>query len=150
MKAAKVREMGAEELKTKERELQEQLFRLRVQQSIGQLDNGIKLRQTRREIAQRFDFKDTGTSISQDDKLIEVRSGTEDRLKAAIEVLKEKAVKREITYFKKLWKYDGIITEADFNNGGKVWFREGTDIKPIGFADVVDLQYIVNAHKKLG
>ncbi len=51
MKAAKVREMGKEELKTKERELQEQLFRLRVQQSIGQLDNGIKLRQTRREIA---------------------------------------------------------------------------------------------------
>jgi len=53
--------------------------------------------QTRREIAQRFDFKDTGTSISQDDKLIELRSSTEDRLRAALEVLKEKAVKREIS-----------------------------------------------------
>ena len=53
--------------------------------------------QARREIAQRFDFKDTGTSISQDDKLIEVRSSTEDRLKAAIEVLKEKAVRREVS-----------------------------------------------------
>jgi len=52
MKPAKVREMSEDELKAKERELQEQLFRLRVQQSIGQLDNGIKLRQTRREIAQ--------------------------------------------------------------------------------------------------
>ena len=52
--------------------------------------------QTRREIAQRFDFKDTGTSISQDDKLIEVRSSTEDRLKAAVEVLREKAVKRQV------------------------------------------------------
>jgi large subunit ribosomal protein L29 len=51
MKPDKVREMGPEELKTKERELQEQLFRLRVQQSIGQLDNGLKLRETRREIA---------------------------------------------------------------------------------------------------
>jgi large subunit ribosomal protein L29 len=51
MKAGKVREMGLEELRTKERELQEQLFRLRVQQSIGQLDNAIKLRQTRRDIA---------------------------------------------------------------------------------------------------
>ena len=51
MKPAKVREMGADELKTKERELQEQLFKLRVQQSIGQLDNAIKLRETRREIA---------------------------------------------------------------------------------------------------
>ena len=53
--------------------------------------------QARREIAQRFDFKDTGTSISQDDQLIEVRSSTEDRLKAAVEVLKEKAVKRQVS-----------------------------------------------------
>ena len=53
--------------------------------------------QTRREIAQRFDFKDTVTNISQDDKLIEVRSSTEDRLKAAVDVLKEKAVRREVS-----------------------------------------------------
>ena len=53
--------------------------------------------QTRREISQRFDFKDTGTTISQDDKLIEVRSSTEDRLRAAVEVLKEKAVRREVS-----------------------------------------------------
>jgi len=51
MKPSKVREMGTEELRTKERELQEQLFRLRVQQSIGQLENAIKLRETRRDIA---------------------------------------------------------------------------------------------------
>ena len=52
--------------------------------------------QTRRELVQRFDFKDTGTSVDRDDKLIELRSSTEDRLKAALEVLKEKAVRREI------------------------------------------------------
>ncbi|MFB3739081.1 MAG: YajQ family cyclic di-GMP-binding protein [Candidatus Velamenicoccus archaeovorus] len=52
--------------------------------------------QARREISQRFDFKNTGTTIDQDDKLIELRSSTEDRLKAALEVLKEKAVRREI------------------------------------------------------
>ncbi len=51
MKAEKVREMGTEELKAKERELQEQLFRLRVQKSIGQLDNAIKLREIRRDVA---------------------------------------------------------------------------------------------------
>ena len=51
MKPDKVREMSADELRTKERELQEQLFRLRLQQSIGQLDDGLKIRQTRREIA---------------------------------------------------------------------------------------------------
>ena len=51
MKASKVREMGQDELRTKERELQEQLFRLRFQKSIGQLDNALKLRETRRDIA---------------------------------------------------------------------------------------------------
>jgi large subunit ribosomal protein L29 len=51
MKPSKVREMGTEQLETKQRELQEQLFRLRVQKSIGQLDNAIKLRETRRDIA---------------------------------------------------------------------------------------------------
>jgi uncharacterized protein YajQ (UPF0234 family) len=70
-------------------------FDIVSQVSMPEVANAVD--QTRREIAQRFDFKDTGTSISQDDKLIEVRSGTEDRLKAAIEVLREKAVKREIS-----------------------------------------------------
>ena len=51
MKPSAIREMGQEELRHKEKELQEQLFRLRVQKSIGQLDNAIKLRQTRRDIA---------------------------------------------------------------------------------------------------
>jgi large subunit ribosomal protein L29 len=51
MKPAKVREMGLDELRTKERELLEQLFRLRVQKSLGQLDNAIKLRETRRDVA---------------------------------------------------------------------------------------------------
>ena len=51
MKADKVREMSADELRTKERELQEQLFRLRFQKSLGQLDNGLKIRETRRDIA---------------------------------------------------------------------------------------------------
>jgi large subunit ribosomal protein L29 len=51
MKAEKVREMSADELATKERELQEQLFKLRFQKSIGQLDNALKIRETRRDIA---------------------------------------------------------------------------------------------------
>jgi large subunit ribosomal protein L29 len=51
MKPEKVRELGAVELQAKEKELQEQLFRLRVQQSIGQLENAIKLREIRRDIA---------------------------------------------------------------------------------------------------
>ena len=51
MKADKVREMSAEELTARERELSEQLFKLRFQKSIGQLDNALKIRETRRDIA---------------------------------------------------------------------------------------------------
>lgn len=70
-------------------------FDIVSQVSMPEVANAVD--QTRREISQRFDFKDTGTSITQDDKLIEVRSSTEDRLKAAVEVLKEKAVRREVS-----------------------------------------------------
>ena len=70
-------------------------FDIVSQVSMPEVANAVD--QTRREIAQRFDFKDTGTSISQDDTLIELRSSTEDRLKAAVEVFKEKAVRREIS-----------------------------------------------------
>ena len=51
MKADKVREMSADELRARERELSEQLFKLRFQKSIGQLDNALKIRETRRDIA---------------------------------------------------------------------------------------------------
>ena len=52
--------------------------------------------QTGREISQRFDFKGTGTSIELADEKIEMHSATEDRLKAAWQVLQERAVKRNI------------------------------------------------------
>src|ERR671931_1769311 len=55
------------------------------------------LDQATREIQTGFDFKGTGTGLSIDDDLIEVRSGTEHRLKAAVEVLKEKFVRRSIS-----------------------------------------------------
>ena len=51
MKPAKVREWSDDELHTKEKELAEQLFKLRFQKAIGQLDNALKIRATRRDIA---------------------------------------------------------------------------------------------------
>jgi cyclic-di-GMP-binding protein len=53
--------------------------------------------QANREILTRFDFKNTGTSLALDEDLIEVRSSTENRLKAAVEVLKEKLVRRQVS-----------------------------------------------------
>ena len=52
--------------------------------------------QAGREIAQRFDFKNTGTSLELNDESIELHSSTEDRLKAAYQVLQERAIKRSI------------------------------------------------------
>jgi uncharacterized protein YajQ (UPF0234 family) len=54
------------------------------------------LDQARREVMTRFDFKNTGTSLERDQDMIEVRSSTEHRVKAAVDVLKEKMVRREI------------------------------------------------------
>jgi large subunit ribosomal protein L29 len=51
VKPDQVRELSAEDLVTKERELREQMFRLRLQKSIGQLDNALKIREIRRDIA---------------------------------------------------------------------------------------------------
>ncbi len=72
-------------------------FSFDIVSEVSMPEVGNAIDQARREISQRFDFKDTGTSISQDEKMIELRSSTEDRLKAALEVLKEKAVRREIS-----------------------------------------------------
>jgi cyclic-di-GMP-binding protein len=52
--------------------------------------------QASREIHQRFDFKNTDTSLTLADDKIELHSGTEDRLKAAYQVLQEKATRREV------------------------------------------------------
>lgn len=53
--------------------------------------------QARREVSTRFDFKGTDTTIEQDETTIDMHSSTEDRLKAAIEVVKDKMVKRQVS-----------------------------------------------------
>jgi cyclic-di-GMP-binding protein len=53
--------------------------------------------QAQREIHTRFDFKDTGTSIELQGEALELRSGTDNRLRAALEVLREKMVRRSIS-----------------------------------------------------
>ena len=51
MKAAEVREMGVDELRTREKELDDQLFRLRIQKSMGQAEAAQKLKALRRDLA---------------------------------------------------------------------------------------------------
>ena len=51
MKAAELRDLGVDELGTRERELQDQLFRMRIQKSMGQLEAPDKIRLVRRDLA---------------------------------------------------------------------------------------------------
>jgi len=48
---AELREKSVDELQTRERELSEQLFKLRFQRATGRMENPSKMRQVRREIA---------------------------------------------------------------------------------------------------
>jgi large subunit ribosomal protein L29 len=51
MKASVLRDLGAEELGAKERELTDQLFRMRIQKSMGQLEAPDSVRTVRRDLA---------------------------------------------------------------------------------------------------
>jgi large subunit ribosomal protein L29 len=51
MKARELRELSEDELRNKERDLADQLFKLRFQHTLGQLENATKLRNLRRDIA---------------------------------------------------------------------------------------------------
>jgi len=51
MKASEIREMSAEELLNKEAELKDQLFKLKFQHALGQLENTMKLKGIRRDLA---------------------------------------------------------------------------------------------------
>ncbi|MGH3655722.1 MAG: YajQ family cyclic di-GMP-binding protein [Micromonosporaceae bacterium] len=60
-----------------------------------EVDNA--LNQTAKELSQRFDFRGTGASISWSGEAVSVQAETEDRVRAALEVFKEKAVRRNIS-----------------------------------------------------
>ncbi len=51
MKAAELRELPADDLGAKERDLTDQLFRMRIQKSMGQLESPDKMRTVRRDLA---------------------------------------------------------------------------------------------------
>ena len=51
MKIRELKELSADELRAKEIELRDQLFKLRFQKSLGQLDNPMKLKGVKKDIA---------------------------------------------------------------------------------------------------
>ena len=55
------------------------------------------LDQARREVATRYDFKDTQTAYDHRAEVIVIESGSEERAKAALQVLREKAARRQLS-----------------------------------------------------
>ena len=61
----------------------------------AELDNAIN--QAVREIDTRFDFKNTGAKIELSGDVLKIEADTEERAKAALEVVKEKMIKRSVS-----------------------------------------------------
>lgn len=88
-----------------------------------EVDNAVD--QARRELATRFDFKDTNTDLEKTKEGITIRSDTEGRLDAALKVLEDKLVKRKVSL--------KALDVADAQPaGGQTWkqlvkLKEGVD-----------------------
>jgi uncharacterized protein YajQ (UPF0234 family) len=77
------------------------------------------LNQAAKELSQRFDFKNTDTTIEwKGNDAIEITSGTEERAVAALEVFKEKLIKRGISL--------KAFTAGDPRSSGKEYKIGGT------------------------
>ncbi|HSL24491.1 MAG TPA: 50S ribosomal protein L29 [Vicinamibacterales bacterium] len=51
MKAAELRDLGSDELQQRVREMEDQLFKLRMQKSMGQVEAAYKVASVRRDLA---------------------------------------------------------------------------------------------------
>ena len=51
MNVEEIRELSIDVLRDREKELDDQLFRLRIQKSMGQLEAPVKVREVRRDLA---------------------------------------------------------------------------------------------------
>ena len=51
MKVGEIRELSVDELRARERDLGDQLFRLRIQKSMGQIEAAHKVKAVRRDLA---------------------------------------------------------------------------------------------------
>jgi len=61
-----------------------------------EVDNAVN--QTAKEIGQRFDFKGTGASIAwKGDEAVEIAANSDDRVRAVLDVFKERLVKRSVS-----------------------------------------------------
>jgi uncharacterized protein YajQ (UPF0234 family) len=60
-----------------------------------EIDNALD--QARRELGQRFDFKGTNTEVDKGDEGIVIRSSSEGRVQAALDVIRDKMARRSVS-----------------------------------------------------
>lgn len=91
----------------------------------NEVDNAFQ--QAQKEVLQRFDFKDTETSLEKSPEAITIRSGSEDRAIAALNVLQDKLVKRKVS----LRFTDPGKPEATSKGGARivVKIKEGIEVE---------------------
>ncbi|MET0391303.1 MAG: YajQ family cyclic di-GMP-binding protein [Polyangiales bacterium] len=63
--------------------------------AMHEVDNAVQ--QTEKEITTRYDFRDTGATIERSEEGIMLRANSENRVEAALSVLREKLTKRHVS-----------------------------------------------------
>jgi len=90
----------------------------------NEVDNAYQ--QAQKEVAQRFDFKDTQTTLEKTPEAITIRSSSEDRAKAAVTVLQDKLVKRKVSL-----RFVDVKDPETTSKGGAriaIEIKEGIDV----------------------
>ena len=106
-----------------------------------ELDNAVN--QTSKELGTRFDFRGTGAEVTlSGDSTVAIQAETEDRVRAALEVLKDKLVKRNISLKSldagepkqsgKIYKIDCKIIQGIDSDKAKVISKKIRDEGPKG------------------
>ncbi len=92
----------------------------------NEVDNA--LMQAQKEVAQRFDFKDTETELEKNEDGLSIHSSSEDRAKAAVVVLHEKLIKRKVS----LKSLDQQKPEKTGKGGSRILIKikEGIEADP--------------------
>jgi len=93
------------------------------QVQLQEVDNA--LNQTRKEVAQRYDLKDTRTEIDWDEKEIVITSADDFKVKAVVDVLQSKLVRRNVPL--KNLEYGKIEPAAGGRARQKIMVRQGID-----------------------
>ena len=89
-----------------------------------EVDNAVN--QAAKEVGQRFDFKNTGASIHwSGDAAVEIAANSDDRVKAVLEVFKERLIKRNVSL--KALEHGDPQAAAGGNSRLLVSIRQGID-----------------------